>query len=105
MHMQQFTALRSQEMDKIHLDTSERTFNAYCKSNCRAAICRAEISYSIPIKLFAIMKAYIEFNAAPDVVIMVVALADLMLGVDVAALIVTGAFQGSSSIHSHLWSC
>ena len=98
MHMWQFTTLRCHEMDKIHLETSERTctFNAYCKSKCKAAICRAHISYSIPIKLSAVMKACFEFNAGtPNVV----ALANLILDVDVAALSgVTCAFQVSSSM-------
>jgi len=57
--------------------------------------------------LSAVKKASVEFNARTvDVIITIFALADLMLGGDVAALNgVTGDFQVSSSIHSHLWSC
>lgn len=77
-------------MDEIPLDTGERKLIAYSKS-------KADISHNIPIKLSAVMKASFEFNAGtPDAIIMIVALADLMLGVDVgvaASSGVTGDFQ------------
>ena len=50
------------------------------------------------------MKTCFEFNAGtPDIISMIVAAADLMLGVDIVASSgVTGDFQVSGKIHSHL---
>ncbi len=75
-------------------DTSERTIIAYSNS-------KADISHSIPVKLSAVMKACFEFNAGtPDIISMIVAAADLMLGVDIAASSgVTRDFQVSGRSH------
>ena len=79
----------------------------------------ADTSYSVPIKVSAVTKAYFEFDAGTPVLVflhrratiisylMIVALADLMLGVDVAASSgVTTGCQVWSSIDSHVdvWS-